>query len=150
MRARARRFWLIVIAGVILVGAVGLTLTALSSQVQLFYTPKDLVAQGGAVPGERARIGGLVQMGSVRTLEDGALRFVVEDAEGEIAVAYDGFIPDLFREGQGVVANGVFTDAYTFEADELLAKHDENYIPREIQETLQEQGVYRGEEEPTS
>ena len=149
MRARARRFWLIVIAGAILVGAVGLTLTALSSQVQLFYTPADLVARGGAEPGEQARIGGLVQMGSVRTLEDGALRFVVEDAGGEIAVAYDGFIPDLFREGQGVVANGVFTDAYTFEANELLAKHDENYIPREIQETLQEQGVYRGEE-PTS
>lgn len=147
MRARARRFWLIVVAGVCLAGATALTLTGLSSQVQLFYTPADLMDQGGAVVGERARIGGLVKAGSIETLDSGELRFVVEDAVGEITISYDGFIPDLFREGQGVVANGVFTDTWAFEAYELLAKHDENYMPKELEDSLKEQGVYRGEDE---
>ncbi len=147
MRARARRLWLIVVAGAILVGAVGLTLFALGNQVALFYTPGDLVEQGGGVVGERARIGGLVKPGSLEEFDEGGIRFVVEDGLGEITVNYDGFIPDLFREGQGVVCNGSFTDAYAFEASELLAKHDENYMPREVEEKLKEQGVYR---DPTS
>lgn len=146
MRARARRFWLIVIAGVILCSCAGLTLYALRNQVSLFYTPADLIAKGGGVIGERARIGGLVKTGTVQTLDDGTLRFVVEDGEGEIQVEFDGFIPDLFKEGQGVVCNGVFTDAYAFEADELLAKHDENYMPKEVEDKLKEQGVYRAPE----
>lgn len=147
MRARARRFWLIVVAGVCLAGATALTLTGLSSQVQLFYTPADLMDQGGAIVGERARIGGLVKSGSIETLDSGELRFVVEDSMGEITVSYDGFIPDLFREGQGVVANGIFTDSWAFQANELLAKHDENYMPKELEDSLKEQGVYRGEDE---
>lgn len=147
MRARAKRFWLIVIAGVILCSCAGLTLFALRNQVSLFYTPADLIAQGGGQIGERARIGGLVKAGSVETLDSGLLLFVVEDGEGEIKVEFDGFIPDLFKEGQGVVCNGVFTDTFAFKADELLAKHDENYMPKELEDKLKEQGVYR---EPTS
>lgn len=143
MRARARRFWLIVVAGAILASAIGLTLFALSSQVALFYTPADLIERGGGVVGERARIGGLVKAGSIQRHENGQIRFVVEDGAGEIEVSYDGFIPDLFREGQGVVCNGSFTDAYQFEASELLAKHDENYMPKELGDKLKEQGVYR-------
>jgi cytochrome c-type biogenesis protein CcmE len=147
MRARARRFWLIVVAGVFLAGAVGLTLNALSSQVQLFYTPADILAQGGATSGEHARIGGLVKAGTIETFDNGELHFVVEDGSGEIKVIYDGFVPDLFREGQGVVANGVFTGSYAFTAHELLAKHDENYMPKELEDKLKEQGVYRSSDE---
>ncbi len=143
MRARARRFWLIVIAGAILCSCVALTLYALGNQVSLFYTSADLIAKGGGVVGERARIGGLVKAGTVKTHDDGTLTFVVEDGEGEVNVVFDGFIPDLFKEGQGVVCNGTFTEAYAFKADELLAKHDENYMPKEVEEKLKEQGVYR-------
>jgi cytochrome c-type biogenesis protein CcmE len=147
MRARARRFWLFVVAGTILVSAVGLTLFAVSNQMEFFYTPADLEELDGAHIGQRARIGGLVKMGSLEQLDEGGIRFVVEDGAAEIAVSYDGFIPDLFREGQGVVCNGTFTDTYDFEARELLAKHDENYMPKEVEDKLKEQGVYR---EPTS
>ena len=146
MRARARRFWLIMVSGVILCFAAGLTLYALSSQVALFYTPMDVVAKGGAEPGERARIGGLVQVGSFKTLESNDYAFVIEDAGGEIKVTYGGFIPDLFREGQGVVCNGAFDGPYSFIASEVLAKHDENYMPKELEDKLKEQGVYRGDD----
>jgi len=147
MRARARRFWLIITAGVLLTGAVGLTLYSISSEIDAFYVPADLVERGGGTVGERAEIGGLVKEGSVVTLETGELRFVVEDATAEIAVQFDGFIPDLFREGQGVICKGTFVDPWTFQASELLAKHDENYMPKALEDELKEQGVYRGEEE---
>ena len=142
MRARTRRLWLFVVAGVILVGAATLVVRALPHAL-LFYTPADLMERGGGEVGERARIGGLVKAGTIETLDSGVIRFVVEDGSGEIAVTYNGFIPDLFREGQGVVANGTFTDGYAFEASELLAKHDENYMPKELGDRLKEQGVYR-------
>ncbi|MAK62695.1 MAG: cytochrome c biogenesis protein CcmE [Ponticaulis sp.] len=145
MRARARRFWLIVVAGVLLAGATGLTLSALSSDIDAFYVPGDLVERGGGMPGERAQIGGLVKEGSIETTSDGQLHFVVEDAAGEIKVSFEGFIPDLFREGQGVICKGTFTEAWAFQASELLAKHDENYMPRELEDALKEQGVYKGE-----
>ncbi|MAP96636.1 MAG: cytochrome c biogenesis protein CcmE [Ponticaulis sp.] len=147
MRARAKRLWLIVTAGILLTGAVGLTMFSLSNQIDAFYVPAKLVDSGGGVPGERAKVGGLVKMGSVETLEDGSLQFVIEDAQAEIAVSFDGFVPDLFREGQGVICTGVFTDAWTFQATELLAKHDENYMPRELEDELKEQGVYKGTDE---
>ena len=134
MRARARRFWLIIVAGVLLAGATGLTLSALSNDIDAFYVPGDLVERGGGTVGERAQIGGLVKEGSIETLDNGMLTFVVE-----------GFIPDLFREGQGVICKGTFTDAWAFEASELLAKHDENYMPRDLEDKLKEQGVYKGE-----
>lgn len=145
MRARARRFWLIIIAGVLLAGATGLTLNALSNDIDAFYVPGDLVERGGGTVGERAQIGGLVKEGSIETLDNGILTFVVEDAAGEIAVEFEGFIPDLFREGQGVICKGTFTDSWAFEANELLAKHDENYMPRDLEDKLKEQGVYKGE-----
>lgn len=145
MRARARRFWLIIVAGVLLAGATGLTLNALSNDIDAFYVPGDLVERGGGTVGERAQIGGLVKEGSIETLDNGLLTFVVEDAAGEIAVEFEGFIPDLFREGQGVICKGTFTDAWAFEASELLAKHDENYMPRDLEDKLKEQGVYKGE-----
>ena len=143
MRARTRRLWLVGVSGVILTGAVALTLFALQNQVALFYTPADLMERGGGEIGERARIGGLVKAGSIEQLDDGAIRFAVEDGAGEIRVSYDGFVPDLFREGQGVVANGQFVEPWTFEASELLAKHDETYMPKELGDKLKEQGVYR-------
>ncbi|MFC6196594.1 cytochrome c maturation protein CcmE [Ponticaulis profundi] len=144
MRARTRRLWLVIVSGAILISAVSLTLFALRNQVALFYTPADLVAQGGGQIGERARIGGLVKEGTLEQLDSGDIRFVVEDGSGEIIVSYNGFVPDLFREGQGVVANGQFTEAWSFRADELLAKHDESYMPKELEDKLKEQGVFKG------
>ena len=132
---------MILAAGALLSGAVALVLVALQSAVSLFYMPAELVAQGGATVGERARIGGLVREGSLQTFADGSLGFIVEDSVGQIVVRYDGFVPDLFREGQGVVAEGVFTEAYALEASEVLAKHDETYMPREVREALEEQGI---------
>lgn len=145
MRARARRFWLIIVSGVLLASAVGLTLYSLSNEIDAFYVPGDLVERGGGMPGERAQIGGLVKEGSIETTAEGILQFVVEDAAGEINVSFEGFIPDLFREGQGVICKGTFTDSWAFEASELLAKHDETYMPRELEDALKEQGVYKGE-----
>lgn len=146
MRARTRRLRLVALSAVLLIGATALTLYALSNQVDAFLMPADVVEKGGALPGERARIGGLVKMGSLQQLPEGGITFVAEDTIGELTVKYDGFIPDLFREGQGIVANGTFTEAYTFEASELLAKHDETYMPKEVEDALKEQGVYRGDE----
>lgn len=143
MRARARRFWLFIVAGTILVSAVGLTLFAVSNQMEFYYDPADLAELNGTHIGKRARIGGFVEPGSLEHMEDGSIRFIVEDAEAKITVSYDGFIPDLFREGQGVICNGTFTDQYSFEASELLAKHDENYVPKELQDQMKEQGVYK-------
>ena len=147
MRARARRFWLIITAGVLLTGAVGLTLYSISSEIDAFYVPADLVERGGGTVGERAEIGGLVKEGSIITLETGELRFVVEDATAEIAVQFDGFIPDLFREGQGVICKGTFVDPWTFQASELLAKHDENYMPPEVADALKKSGQWKGSPE---
>lgn len=144
MRARARRLWLFVIAGTILVSAAGLTIYALSSQLDYYIPPAKIASLNGEHIGKRARIGGVVKFGSLKTHEDGMIEFVVEDPEAAITVRFDGITPDLFREGQGVICTGTFTQEYTFEAREVLARHDENYIPKELEEQMKKDGVYRG------
>ena len=138
MRARQKRLALIV-AGVAALGvAVGLVLYALNSNIVFFYTPTQ-VAQQEAPRGRHFRIGGLVQAGSVS--RDGTrVTFVVTDNVRQIPVAFTGSLPDLFREGKGVVAQGSLGADGTFAATEVLAKHDENYMPPEAAEALKQAG----------
>ena len=108
-----------------------LVLNALNSNIALYISPTD-VAAGKAPQGKNFRIGGLVKTGSLAREADGVtIRFVVTDNEQDITVNYKGILPDLFKEGKGVVAQGKMTEAGTFAASEVLAKHDENYMPPE-------------------
>jgi len=120
-----------------------LVLTAFSDSLVFFYSPTDVKAK--AVPdGRLMRIGGLVEPGSVKKTGDGTItRFVVTDNQETLAVSYQGLLPDLFREGQGVVAQGKLKDG-TFIASEVLAKHDENYMPPEVAEALKKSGQWKG------
>jgi cytochrome c-type biogenesis protein CcmE len=122
--------------------AAALTLAGLRDSVVFFYPPSEIAAK--AQPGERARLGGLVETGSVRRGSDGALLFRVVDNAGGVDVRYPGDPPDLFREAQGVVAEGKLTADGRFEADRVLAKHDENYMPKEVAEALKQSGEWRG------
>ncbi|MGC9421811.1 cytochrome c maturation protein CcmE [Vibrio sp.] len=123
----------------------GLILYALSQNMDLFYTPTELVnGKNGKKPevGQRLRIGGMVTVGSVsRDPNSLKVSFLLHDVGPTVKVEYEGILPDLFREGQGIVAQGVLKDATTIEAFEVLAKHDENYMPTEIAEALQKNHV---------
>jgi len=128
-----RRIGLIVFFGAILAAGVVMLLTALQENTQFFYNPSDVVAEGFVPDSSTFRIGGLVETGTV--VKDGQLKttFQIKDFEREmrtpITVVYTGVLPDLFREGQGVVITGFLTTPTSFEATEVLAKHDENYKP---------------------
>ncbi|HEY0975678.1 MAG TPA: cytochrome c maturation protein CcmE [Solimonas sp.] len=109
--------------------------TAFRKNMMYFYTPTDLATQ--AVPvGAKLRLGGLVETGSVKRGDGLQVNFTLADCDKTVAVRYDGILPDLFREGQGIVATGSVDDGGTFVADEVLAKHDENYMPPELAESL--------------
>jgi cytochrome c-type biogenesis protein CcmE len=140
---KQRRFALIATALAMLGLAVGLALYALSGSIVFFRTPTE-IAQGVVPPGARLRVGGLVKEGSVTRSGD-AIAFTVTDTANEVKVSYRGIVPDLFREGQGVVAEGVLGPDRSLAADNVLAKHDERYMPREAVEALKRQGVWRGE-----
>ena len=143
MRRRNRRIALIAVAGVVLAVAAALVLTALEDTIVFFYTPADVQAKGiGA--GERIRLGGLVEENSVVRGEGLTIRFAVTDTEHTIPVRYVGVLPDLFREGQGVVAEGIIDADGSFRADSVLAKHDETYMPPEVAAALKERGVWEG------
>ncbi|HOL64158.1 MAG TPA: cytochrome c maturation protein CcmE [Accumulibacter sp.] len=131
MKARHQRLSLIV-AGLAVLGLVAyLVLTAFQSNLVFFFTPTQ-VANGEAPKGKSFRIGGLVKEGSLQRQADGvSMRFVITDTDREIAVTYKGILPDLFREGKGVVAQGKLDESGLFTASEVLAKHDENYMPPE-------------------
>lgn len=122
--------------------AAALTFYALGQQTSYFYMPADLLAQPAAAD-DRIRLGGLVQDGSVIRGEGTRVRFAVEDRQNSVNVVYDGILPDLFREGQGVVTEGTLGPDGVFVADTVLAKHDENYMPREVADSLKEQGVWQ-------
>lgn len=140
MTPRRRRMLAMTSGLVCLVAATALVLTAFEQNMLYFYTPTQIAA-GEAPEGRRLRVGGLVERGSVRR-ELGSLemQFDVTDLEQTITVAYTGVLPDLFREGQGVVAHGSLGANGLFEADEVLARHDENYMPPEVAEMLEERG----------
>jgi cytochrome c-type biogenesis protein CcmE len=122
--------------------AIGLVLYAMRDSIVFFYSPSE-VAEMNIVPGRRFRLGGLVETGSLVRGEGTTIRFVVTDQRKTLPVTYTGVLPDLFREGQGVVAEGTLTADGVFHADNVLAKHDENYMPPEVAKKLKEQGVWR-------
>ena len=142
-RRRQGRLTTIALAAIALSAALGLTLFALQDQVVFFKSPADIAAAPPAV-GERIRIGGLVKEGSL-VREGREASFLVTDTEADVAVVHTGILPDLFREGQGVVIDGAMERSGTFRADTVLAKHDENYVPAEVAEALEKQGVWRGD-----
>ena len=127
----------------ILAAAAGLVLFALRQEIVFFRTPSDLVDQPIAA-GTRLRLGGLVEKGSVVRGQGTDVSFVVTDTIKTVKVSYTGILPDLFREEQGVVAEGAMTADGSFIADTVLAKHDENYMPKEVADSLKEKGVWQG------
>ena len=140
MTPRRRRMVAMTGGLVCLVAATALVLTAFEQNMLYFYTPTQIAA-GEAPEGRRLRVGGLVEQGSVRRTPGSLeVRFDVTDLDRTITVAYAGVLPDLFREGQGVVAHGRLGTDGLFEADEVLARHDENYMPPEVAEMLEERG----------
>jgi cytochrome c-type biogenesis protein CcmE len=139
-----------VIAGglAVLGAAAGLVLYALSDTIVFFYVPSE-IAEKHIGPGQRFRLGGLVRQGSLLKTESATVTFDVTDNKSAVMkVAFTGQLPDLFREGQGVVAEGAIDGAGVFQADTVLAKHDENYMPKEVADKLKEQGVWQGSAAP--
>jgi len=131
-RPKHQRLILVVLALLAVLGAVLLAMWGLKDRAAYFYTPADVVA-GKAVAGKAVRLGGMVERGSVKRDRDGVTtRFMVEDGEARVLVSYRGILPDLFREGSGVVAEGKLAPDQTFVADNILAKHDERYMPPEL------------------
>jgi cytochrome c-type biogenesis protein CcmE len=133
---------LIGLAGLVLGVATGLILYGLSDRIVFFSSPTDVIAKN--LPADsRIRLGGLVETGSVVRGTDGHVDFAVTDGNASIKVSYRGLLPDLFREGQGVVTEGVLASNGTLSADTVLAKHDERYMPAEVVEALKAQGVWQ-------
>ncbi|NKN39600.1 cytochrome c maturation protein CcmE [Agrobacterium sp. a22-2] len=129
-----------------IIAAVLLVMFAFGQAVAYFYMPSD-IAKMPIDPGTRIRLGGLVAEGSVVRGEGSTVKFSVTDGSSTVPVTYVGILPDLFREGQGVVTEGVFEAGSTvFSADTVLAKHDENYMPKEVADRLKKDGVWQGEE----
>jgi len=124
--------------------AAGLVMFALRDNIVFFYTPSEL-AQKQVSPGARLRIGGLVKQGSLVKGSGRDVTFVVTDQTKDMDVNFSGLLPDLFREGQGVIADGVLGADGRFKADSVLAKHDERYMPRDVAEAMKKQGVWQGE-----
>ena len=142
MTRKQRRLGLIATAVAVLGMAAGLVLYAMRDTIVFFHVPGDLAAKG-VQPGTRFRLGGLVKEGSVK--RDGQrITFEVTDAQAAVPVQYQGILPDLFREGQGVVTEGVLESPGHFRADSVLARHDENYMPREVADALKQQGHWQG------
>jgi cytochrome c-type biogenesis protein CcmE len=143
MTRRQRRLTLIGIAAIVLSLAAALALSALRDSIVFFVTPSELAAKP-IEAGSRFRLGGLVEKGSVQ--KDGlTIRFRVTDGGANLPVTYHGLLPDLFREGQGVVTEGKLDSSGTFVADTVLAKHDERYMPKEVADALKKQGHWQGE-----
>ena len=143
MRRRQQRLIVIGVTGVVLAGAVALALLGARDSVAYFYAPSDIAAKARA--GERVRIGGLVEAGSItRDTTTGVVSFKVTDGGGALAVRFDGIPPDLFAENEGVVAEGVWRGGEVFTADRILAKHDEKYMPREVVDALKARGEWKG------
>ena len=132
MKAKHQRLTLVIVAAVALIGAVLLAMQGLRSQAAYFYQPAALL-NADVPPGQPIRLGGLVLPGSIAKAADGVTtRFSVSDGKATVPVTYRGIVPDLFVEGSGVVATGRLDAGGIFVADNLLAKHDENYVPREL------------------
>jgi cytochrome c-type biogenesis protein CcmE len=150
MTRKQRRLTIIGCALGVLALAVALVLNALRDSIVFFSTP-SMVSEQHIAPGRRFRLGGLVQPGSLKRGDNLAVTFEVADSNAKLPVAYKGILPDLFREGQGVVAEGTLDASGVFKADTVLAKHDETYMPKEVADALKKQGRWKddyGAKEP--
>ena len=144
MTRKQRRALFIGVGVAILSIAVLLVLLALRDTIVFFHTPSEIAAKGVG-PGKRIRLGGLVATGSLKRGTGSTVEFAVTDNARSIDVRYTGILPDLFREGQGVVAEGALDQSGRFLADSVLAKHDETYMPPEVAKALKQQGVWQGD-----
>jgi cytochrome c-type biogenesis protein CcmE len=142
MTRKQRRLVLIGGSLAVLAVAAGLVLNAMRDSIVFFTTPTD-VATKQIAPGKRFRLGGLVEPGSLVRGDNLVARFAVTDGNAKLAVSYQGILPDLFREGQGVVAEGSLDGSGGFKADTVLAKHDETYMPKEVADALKKQGHWK-------
>jgi cytochrome c-type biogenesis protein CcmE len=145
MTRKQKRLGVILGGLAILSIAAGLMLYAISDTIVFFFTPSE-VAEKNLNPGQRIRLGGLVENGSVKKGNGTIITFSITDKIKSMTVSYNGQLPDLFREGQGVVAEGAMSADGSFIADMVLAKHDENYMPKDVADRLKEKGVWQ---EPT-
>ena len=144
MTRRQRRLTIIGGSLLVLGVAAALVLNAMRDSIVFFSTPQ-MVAEKHIQPGKRFRLGGLVQPGSLVRGENLKVKFEVSDGNAELPVSYQGILPDLFREGQGVVAEGALDASGVFKADTVLAKHDENYMPKDVADALKKQGHWKDE-----
>lgn len=142
-KARTRLLLLAAIAPVVAL-AVGLSLWGMRDSISFFYTPSQAAA-AHPPPGRAIQLGGLVMTGSVVKHPDGRVEFTVQDKISADKVVFQGDLPDLFREGQGIVAEGSYRSDGVFEAKRVLAKHDEKYMPKEVADALKKQGEWRGD-----
>lgn len=142
MTRKQKRLAVIAGALVFLGSATGLTFYALGQRTSYFYMPADL-AEKPVEPGQRIRLGGLVEKGSIQRGQGTEVEFAVTDQIKVVKVVYNGLLPDLFREEQGVVTEGTFDAQGVFVADSVLAKHDENYMPKEVADSLKKKGVWQ-------
>lgn len=142
MTRKQRRLSLIAAGGAVVATALALVLFAMRDTIVFFRAPSDIVAMD-IKPGTRLRLGGLVAEGSLVREPGQRVQFVVKDANHAVTVRYTGLLPDLFREGQGVVTEGVLDAGLKFSADSVLAKHDERYMPREVADALKKQGLWQ-------
>ena len=140
MTNKSKRLAVFAVIASLLSGGVFLVLSALQDNIVLFFTPSELTPE--KMTATQLRIGGLVEEGSVQ-IDGLEARFSITDSAAVVRVFYNGALPDLFREGQGIIAQGSFEDNI-FRAENVLAKHDETYMPREVAESLKEQGVWKG------
>ena len=141
MTRKQRRLTMIGCALAVLAFAAGLVLYALRDSIVFFSTP-SMAAEQHIAPGKRFRLGGLVQPGSL-VCGGSQVSFEIADGSAKLPVTYKGILPDLFREGQGVVAEGALDGSGTFKADTVLAKHDENYMPKDVADALKKQGHWK-------
>ena len=141
MTRRQKRLSIIAGGAIFLAASAGLTFYALGQKASYFYMPADL-ATAVLQPGQRIRLGGLVEAGTVKRGGGTEVEFAVTDKRKAVPVTYTGILPDLFREGQGVITEGTFRADGVFAADSVLAKHDETYMPREVADGLKAKGVW--------
>jgi cytochrome c-type biogenesis protein CcmE len=142
MTRKQRRLTLIGSSLGVLALAAALVLFALKDSIVFFNSPTDL-AEKGIAAGQRIRLGGLVKPGTLERGEALSVRFEVTDGNRAVPVTYKGILPDLFREGQGVITEGALDPAGVFRADSVLAKHDETYMPKEVADALKKQGHWK-------
>ncbi len=142
MKPKRKRLTFVLVGMGLLLAAAALVLTAFEENIVFFYSPSDIQAKHLG-DGRRIRLGGLVEEGSVTKADGGkTVKFRITDLAETVPVVYTGLLPDLFREGQGVVAEGILHNG-VFKADEVLAKHDENYMPPEVADALKESGQWQ-------